>query len=167
MSQFESFDNLLAAMQDSVLKAHELIETQHLAVMKKYFDDSGKPKMISLQIPNTKENTATDSKNMNIDAASTTNNKTNHYEEIQIPTYALVPQYSLKLQQIKMAFDVKMVSWEDRPARGKTRSILTNILYSSSDKQEANDVHVELSFVSEDPPEGVMKINDMLIRILP
>lgn len=151
MSQFQSFDNLLAAMQESILKAHELIEFQHMAVMSKYFDAEGNPEMLKVRIPYH-------------DAAE----DETALREVSIPKFALVPQYSLKMEKVKLDFNVKMVSWEDRPERSKRRSgLLTNILYSASDNQETENVHVELSFTAADPPEGVMKINDMLVRLLP
>ena len=38
MAKKQYFENLLGAMQESILKAHSMIENQHLNVMKRYFD---------------------------------------------------------------------------------------------------------------------------------
>lgn len=43
MAKKQYFENLLGAMQESILKAHSMIENQHLNVMKRYFDESQKP----------------------------------------------------------------------------------------------------------------------------
>ena len=39
MAKKQYFENLLGAMQESILKAHSMIENQHLNVMKRYFDE--------------------------------------------------------------------------------------------------------------------------------
>ena len=38
MAKKQYFENLLGAMQESILKAHSMIENQHLNVMKRYLD---------------------------------------------------------------------------------------------------------------------------------
>ena len=51
MAKKQYFENLLGAMQESILKAHSMIENQHLNVMKRYFDESQKPLTFDIQYP--------------------------------------------------------------------------------------------------------------------
>ena len=49
MAKKQYFENLLGAMQESILKAHSMIENQHLNVMKRYFDESQKQLTFDIQ----------------------------------------------------------------------------------------------------------------------
>lgn len=169
MSNFQAFDELIAALQNAVLDSYELIQKQHLAVIDKYFNKDGTPIMMKMKIP--------------ISASDTNDIK---FRDVEVPMFVLVPQGSLRMKRVKLAFSVKMVRLDDsntdknklngiikhdvlnnkteRYEKNKFRKILTNIFSGSND---SNSVNVELEFVDENPPEGVMRINDMLIRLMP
>ena len=51
MSNFQSFDELIDALQGAVIKAHNLTQNQHILAMKDYFDDDGNPYMVKIQLP--------------------------------------------------------------------------------------------------------------------
>ena len=138
MAKKQYFENLLGAMQESILKAHSMIENQHLNVMKRYFDESQKPLTFDIQYPR-----------INPDTGEL------EYVLVQVPKIALVPMNSLKLKEMKLKFKVKLSS-----------CLLANIL-SSNKTDTDNFVDVELLFESNDPPEAVMKINDQMVKILP
>lgn len=170
MSKFQSFDELIDALQSAVVKAHSLTQNQHILAMKDYFDEEGRPYMIKIQLPQKEEH----------------ENGTVSYREVEIPAFSLVPQISLKMHRIKMDFDVKMVGLEQekgetdrkippdisdsysgrrfRLHRRDSQRLLTNIF---SGTNETNKVHVEMEFIGSDPPEGIMRVNDMLIRLMP
>ena len=82
MAKKQYFENLLGAMQESILKAHSMIENQHLNVMKRYFDESQKPLTFDIQYPR-----------INPDTGEL------EYVLVQVPKIALVPMNSLKLKE--------------------------------------------------------------------
>ena len=137
MAKKQYFENLLGAMQESILKAHSMIENQHLNVMKRYFDESQKPLTFDIQYPR-----------INPDTGEL------EYVLVQVPKIALVPMNSLKLKEMKLKF------------KSNDSGLLANIL-SSNKTDTDNFVDVELLFESNDPPEAVMKINDQMVKILP
>ena len=96
MAKKQYFENLLGAMQESILKAHSMIENQHLNVMKRYFDESQKPLTFDIQYPR-----------INPDTGEL------EYVLVQVPKIALVPMNSLKLKEMKLKFKVKLSSWDD------------------------------------------------------
>lgn len=175
MSKFQSFDELIDALQGAVIKAHSLTQNQHILAMKDYFDDDGNPYMVKIQLPQKTEQ-----------STSSEEERVLSYRTVEVPAFALVPQVSLKMNKIKMNFDVKMVGLdqsavkqEDKLNRNisdsysgrglrlpykESQRLLTNIFAGTDDN---NKVHVELEFVSSEPPEGVMRVNDMLVRLLP
>ena len=85
MAKKQYFENLLGAMQESILKAHSMIENQHLNVMKRYFDESQKPLTFDIQYPR-----------INPDTGEL------EYVLVQVPKIALVPMNSLKLKEMKL-----------------------------------------------------------------
>ena len=91
MAKKQYFENLLGAMQESILKAHSMIENQHLNVMKRYFDESQKPLTFDIQYPR-----------INPDTGEL------EYVLVQVPKIALVPMNSLKLKEMKLKFKVKL-----------------------------------------------------------
>ena len=174
MAKKQYFENLLGAMQESILKAHSMIENQHLNVMKRYFDESQKPLTFDIQYPR-----------INPDTGEL------EYVLVQVPKIALVPMNSLKLKEMKLKFKVTgrtavrltyddtvvegsqndlycefAFEGEDFDGKSNDSGLLANIL-SSNKTDTDNFVDVELLFESNDPPEAVMKINDQMVKILP
>lgn len=148
MTNEQPFESLLAAMQDSILKAHKLIETQHLNVMAHYFDEEDKPIMLDMQFP------VIDSSTGEL-----------MYKLIKVPKLTLVPMHTLKMKEMKLCFKIKLNSWVDA---GKDNSgLLARILSSNKTDDTDNFANVELYFETTDPPETVMRINDQFIKVLP
>ena len=94
MAKKQYFENLLGAMQESILKAHSMIENQHLNVMKRYFDESQKPLTFDIQYPR-----------INPDTGEL------EYVLVQVPKIALVPMNSLKLKEM-MVKAMTAVCWQ-------------------------------------------------------
>lgn len=175
MSKFQSFDELIDALQGAAIKAHNLTQNQHILAMKDYFDDDGNPYMVKIQLPQKTEQSTS------AEAGTVLS-----YKAVEVPAFSLVPQVSLKMHKIKMDFDVKMVGLDHgndkqenkldrnisdsysgrglRLRRKESQRLLTNIFAGTDDN---NKVHVELEFVSSEPLEGVMRVNDILVRLLP
>ena len=48
----EVFDDLISAIQEAVIRAHETSEQQHVRMMSRFFDsDTGEPKTLALSLP--------------------------------------------------------------------------------------------------------------------
>lgn len=147
MSKEQPFESLLAAMQESILKAHKLIETQHLNVVAHYFDEENKPIMIEMQFPMIDPDT---------DEVV--------YKLLKVPKLTLVPMHTLKMKEMKLNFKVKLSSLADSNTRGS--GLFAHILPSNNAGND-NFVNVDLFFETTDPPEAVMRINDQFIKVLP
>ncbi len=159
-------------MQGAVIKAHTLTQNQHILAMKDYFDEDGVPRMVKIQLPYKPEEGAQESEI--------------RYRTVEIPAFSLVPQISLKMHKVNMDFDVKLVGLSQEAPnqtnasngiisdsssgrnlnlqKKNSQKLLTNVFAGTDD---SNKVHVELEFISHEPPEGLMRINDMLIRLMP
>jgi len=147
MSGGQAFESLLTAMQESILKAHKLIETQHLNVLAHYFDEENKPLMMDLQFPV-------------IDAEA----DEVVYKRVQVPKLSLVPMHTLKMKEMKLSFKVKLSGFAEA---NKSNGLFAHILPSNNNPSNDNFVDVDLYFETSDPPEAVMRINDQFIKVLP
>lgn len=147
MSRQQPFESLLAAMQESILKAHKLIRTQHVKTLEFYFDEEKKPIMLDLQFP------AIDSITGEV-----------IYKNVKVPKLTLVPMHTLQMKNMKLNFRVKLNSWLD--SENQKTGLLAHILSSNSTDND-NFVNVELEFETTNPPEAVMRINDQFIKVLP
>ena len=48
----EVFDDLISAIQEAVVRAHETSEAQHVRMMDRFFDDeTGEPEILTLNLP--------------------------------------------------------------------------------------------------------------------
>lgn len=196
MANFQAFDELISGIQQAIVKSQELIQTQHIALMEKYFDKYGNPLMIEVKIPslNSSKNEEKEIKNdMKDDSNLSLNEESNAYRIIKVPVFSLIPHTSLVMEKIKMDFNVKLVNFnksdesDEGSAENKNvkieddkktanerilaslynkdnKQIITNIFANENDQ---NSIHVELEFVNKEPPEGVMRVNDMMIRMVP
>ena len=88
-----------------------------------------------------------------------------------------------------MDFDVKLVDFGKKEVEnnkttidGKNKTanekVLTNLLRKNQNKkqiitnvfantEDTNSIHVEIEFINKEPPEGIMRVNDMMIRMVP
>lgn len=152
--------------------------------------------MIEVKIPNlisSKDEKKEIKDNMKDDSNLFLNEESDVYRIIKVPAFCLIPHTSLVMEKIKMDFNVKLVNFNksDESDEGSTedkkmkieddkkttnekilaslynkdkKEIITNIFANENDQ---NSIHVELEFVNKEPPEGVMRVNDMMIRMVP
>lgn len=166
MARTESFDDLVQAIQSSFLKVNKISQEQHTELLEQYFDSDNKPICIKMNYP----------------ARAETGEIT--YTEVEIPKLCLVPISSLKLEEITVGFKVKLSgkvrikSAFNNPSQAETlkhrekrkdkdKEYLGYIPHASRRDDDSGYADIHLKFKSEDAPEGVMRIRDSLVRIMP
>ena len=86
----EVFDDLISAIQEAVIRAHETSEQQHVRMMSRFFnEETGEPEMLTLKLP------FLDPHEPEI-----------QYKEVKIPTLCLVPFNSIKIKDIEVSAEV-------------------------------------------------------------
>lgn len=161
MAAEESFDDLINAIQNAFIKVNQMSETQHLDMLKKYFNEDSSPICMNFNYPYT---TALGIK------------ETRH---ISIPKLCLIPISSLKLNEVSVDFKVKisgkvtlkekeenkpMLLKNSRSVNPENKSFL-GYVPTNRKRSEDSYANITLKFTSEDAPEGVMRIQDELIKI--
>lgn len=150
----QNFDELVAAIQKSFLQCSRLAERQHIEMLSGFFDSENKPVSISLSMPQFDDGKIT-------------------YKDVSIPKLCLVPISSLKLDGIKVDFKVRLtgeVPLEEKAGENtgtdKKEGSFLGYLPGGGLKRNPEDfANITLQFSSQDPPEGILRIQDELIRV--
>lgn len=137
---------LIRAVQNAVIKAQELVRNQHLDTLKQHIDESGKVKTVKLQVPVPGTEGA--------------------YRQIEVPTLTLMPTGGVKLDKLKMEFEVELGGLDhdcegDEECNHDMSIEMRRGLFSRNTKAK-----VQLVFTGADAPEGFLKVNDELEKFL-
>ena len=145
-------DHLTKGLFDAVVQAQALAENQHIEALKKFFDKDGKPLCMDIKIPNN------EGKEMNVN----------------VPLATLAPQSSINIKELTMELKVKMGSF------GKRKSRLGGGIFCKEDAGAINAdlgasilpkrnqyANLKITFEGTDPPEGLVRLNNNLIKQIP
>jgi len=169
MAKRENFNDLISSIQEAFLQVNKLSEMQHLDMVKNYFDENNNPICIDVNYPY-------------FDDLGSIG-----YRKVSVPKLCLVPISSLKLNEVSVDFKVKLygkikLKKYDNTANGEpltkepeknncapnSASYLGYIPGGFGIKNDNDNsfASISLKFVSEQPPEGLMRINDELTKIM-
>ena len=138
-------DELFQGVYSSVVEAQNVIEQHYLEeVTKDYFDHEGKPKMIMIHLPNGK----------------------GEVKETAVPAITLVPHNTLNIKEVEIEMKVALSMGEPKPApkKGLLRKLGTDMSNRNEGREMAN---IKVVFNGANPPEGLARIKDQLIKLLP
>jgi len=142
-----SLQGLLKSIQGAIVGAQEMMQNQHIDELQKFFDEDGTPKTTKMQIPQV----GADGKQV--------------WTEIEVPLIVFSPPSSLKIKRLKVDFDAIMSgignNVEDDDDTKRTVQLQLGGMFSRGAK-----VHCEIEFEGTEPPEGWMRINDELVKVL-
>ena len=137
----------------SIVEAQNTIEQHYVGEIKEdYFDKNGKPHMVPVQLP------AGQNGEMKI---------------INIPVITLVPHNGMAIKEVEIEMQVALSPGESekinkskvtkkKPSR--IRSFLTDLSNRNKGHEMAK---IKVKFNGQDPPEGLARIKDSLIKIIP
>ena len=143
----EVFDDLISAIQEAVIRAHETSEQQHVRMMKRFFnEETGEPEMLTLKIPFLHPNESDI-----------------QYKEVKVPTLCLVPFNSIKIKDIEVTAEVE---FENVKSDGKGSKISAK-LRGRGLGRKGNRAKIKITVEGGEPPEALLKLNDTIVKILP
>ena len=138
-------DALFQGVYSSVVEAQNVIEQHYLEeVTKDYFDEEGKPKMITLTLPSSN----------------------GEMKPTMIPAITLVPHNGLSIKEVEIEMQVALSMGDPKPApkKGFLRRLGTDMSNRNGGKEMAK---IRVVFNGNAPPEGLARIKDQLIKLLP
>ena len=140
-------DHLTKGLYDAVVQAQALAENQHIEALKKYVNEDGSPKCKEMVIGN---------------------------QKVNIPLATLAPQSSIKIKELTMELKVRLNKF------GKRKSRLGGGIFCKEDAgaigadlgasilpSRNNYANLKITFEGADPPEGVVRLNNNLIKQIP
>ena len=140
-------DQLTKGLYDAVVQAQALAENQHIEALGKYINEDGTPKCMEMVV---------------------------NGENVNIPLATLAPQSSIKIKELKMSLKVRLNNF------GKRKSRLGGGIFCKDDAgaigadlgasilpMKNNYANLEITFEGSDPPEGLVRLNNHLIKQIP
>ena len=140
-------DHLTKGLYDAVVQAQALAENQHIEALSKYVNKDGTPKCMEMVL---------------------------NGEKIDVPLATLAPQSSIKIKELKMSLKVRLNNFGKRKSRlgggifcKKDAGAISADLGSSILPTKNNYANLEIVFEGTDPPEGLVRLNNNLIKQIP
>lgn len=157
MAKIQDFDKLVSAIQKAFLSVNQVAQNQHIETLNNYLDENGSPKVIKTKYPYFNSNGEIE------------------YRELDIPELCLIPISSLNLSEANVEFKIKLTAdfdnSDDLVKSNNKKSILrhSRIGFISGFRHKTDDSYatVTLKFKADEAPEGILRIRDELIKILP
>ena len=140
-------DHLTKGLYDAVVQAQALAENQHIEALGKYVNEDGTPKCMKMVL---------------------------NGENINVPLATLAPQTSIKIKELKMKLKVRLNKFGKRKSRlgggifcKKDAGAISADLGASILPIKNNYADLEITFEGTDPPEGLVRLNNNLIKQIP
>lgn len=163
-------DGLITAIQKAVSEAHKSAQDQHLGLMDRFFDhqDDGTylPKIVRIQVPS-----------MHPDHAPGAT------ETLDVPLVTFANLSGISIKELTVEFKIRMdgmVEDADQdgvpdqddpdfvgPLATPAKHKLMIGLSGGGFLKRGTEGTVKITFAGGDPPEGVVKINDQMVRRIP
>jgi len=147
VKQGNFLDHLTKGLYDAVVQAQSLAENQHIEALRKYVNEDGTPKCMRMFI---------------------------NGENVMVPLATLAPQSSIKIKELTMELKVKLNNFGKRKSscgggifRKKDAGAVSVDLGSSILSSKNNYANLKITFEGTDPPEGLVRLNNNLIKQIP
>ena len=148
-----SLDSVFQGIYKSIVEAQNTIEQHYVGEIKEdYFDNKGNPYTVPVQLP----------------AGQNGEMKT-----INIPLITLVPHNGMAIKEVEIEMKVALSPGESEEVNkskvtkkkpSKIRSFFTDLSNRNKSREMAK---IKVKFNGQDPPEGLARIKDSLIKIIP
>ena len=140
-------DHLTKGLYDAVVQAQSLAENQHIEALSKYVNEDGTPKCMRMFI---------------------------NGENVMIPLATLAPQNSIKIKELTMDLKVRLNNFGKRESkkgggifRKRDAGAVSIDLGCSVLPMKNNYANLKITFEGTAPPEGVVRLNNNLIKQIP
>ena len=135
-----SLDDVFKSIYHAIVDAQNTVEQHYIGEIKEdYFDEKGHPLTTPVMLP----------------IGEGGNMKT-----VQIPLITLVPHHGMSISEVSIDLKVALSLQDEKT--NKFRKFITDL--SGRNKEMAN---ITVKFKGEQPPEGLARIKDSLIKIIP
>ena len=141
-------DDIFQSIYSSVVEAQNTIEQHYLGeITEDYFEEDGTPKMVVVKLPS----------------------QDGKLQEVHIPAITLVPHSGIAIDEVSVEMKVKLSSGEnDKKSKGQKQGQLRKIITDFSNREGGKELAtIRVKFKGKEPPEGLARIKDNLIKFIP
>ena len=143
-----ALDDIFQSIYSSVVEAQNTIESHYLGeIVDDYFEKDGTPKVIIVKLPG----------------------QDGKLKDVHIPAISLVPHQGILIDEVEVEMKVKLSgSEEEKDSKGQKQGKLKKIITDFSNREGGKELAtIRVKFKGEQPPEGLARIKDNLIKVIP
>ena len=143
-----ALDDIFQSIYSSVVEAQNTIESHYLGeIVDDYFEKDGTPKVIVVKLPG----------------------QDGKPKDVSIPPISLVPHQGILIDEVEVEMKVKLSgSEEEKDSKGQKQGKLKKIITDFSNREGGKELAtIRVKFKGEQPPEGLARIKDNLIKLIP
>ena len=143
-----ALDDIFQSIYSSVVEAQNTIESHYLGeIVDDYFEKDGTPKVIVVKLPG----------------------QDGKPKDVSIPAISLVPHQGILIDEVEVEMKVKLSgSEEEKDSKGQKQGKLKKIISDFSNREGGKELAtIRVKFKGEQPPEGLARIKDNLIKLIP
>ena len=143
-----ALDDIFQSIYSSVVEAQNTIESHYLGeIVDDYFEKDGTPKVIVVKLPG----------------------QDGKPKDVSIPAISLVPHQGILIDEVEVEMKVKLSgSEEEKDSKGQKQGKLKKIITDFSNREGGKELAtIRVKFKGEQPPEGLARIKDNLIKVIP
>ena len=143
-----ALDDIFQSIYSSVVEAQNTIESHYLCkIVDDYFEKDGTPKVIVVKLPG----------------------QDGKPKDVSIPAISLVPHQGILIDEVEVEMKVKLSgSEEEKDSKGQKQGKLKKIITDFSNREGGKELAtIRVKFKGEQPPEGLARIKDNLIKLIP
>ena len=143
-----ALDDIFQSIYSSVVEAQNTIESHYLGeIVDDYFEKDGTPKVIVVKLPG----------------------QDGKPKDVSIPAISLVPHQGILIDDVEVEMKVKLSgSEEEKDSKGQKQGKLKKIITDFSNREGGKELAtIRVKFKGEQPPEGLARIKDNLIKLIP
>ena len=143
-----ALDDIFQSIYSSVVEAQNTIESHYLGeIVDDYFEKDGTPKVIIVKLPG----------------------QDGKPKDVSIPAISLVPHQGILIDEVEVEMKVKLSgSEEEKDSKGQKQGKLKKIITDFSNREGGKELAtIRVKFKGEQPPEGLARIKDNLIKLIP
>ena len=143
-----ALDDIFQSIYSSVVEAQNTIESPYLGeIVDDYFEKDGTPKVIVVKLPG----------------------QDGKPKDVSIPAISLVPHQGILIDEVEVEMKVKLSgSEEEKDSKGQKQGKLKKIITDFSNREGGKELAtIRVKFKGEQPPEGLARIKDNLIKLIP
>ena len=142
----DSLDDLLRGIYSSVVEAQNTIEQHYIGeISEDYFDEDGNPRAIAVNLPTSDGG----------------------LKEVKVPLMTLVPHRTLSIKKVKIKLNVSLGKHDGVRKQGNGGGLSQYYADLSGRKEGIEPAQLEVHFVGSEAPEGLCRIKDQLIKVIP